>query len=220
MGNNNTSISKEERQKSLKNLLQGTPTRWKADAALGEWARLNEISEDVINVLVTKKIDGECVTASSKEILQEWLTKGTPSLSQAQFVKLYSLLESQLVNHNFVVAMKKEPNIDHKFNPDDHQPPHQDINQQTANEVINEYHNYSKNSTTGGAPTLKRVWEFQPKDSRRYYGAHVEDLIPVVNIPSLAHILYYSMSVNVFQTKEQEVTCIRSPNSKRVNPSR
>ena len=213
----NSVNSEEELQKLLVNAL---PLQWTIQKELGLWLDYNGLSA-LKQEFEKKNIDGQCLCEASDEDLVEWLMDNS-KITKEQCKKFIGVLTEQLREHQFVTCFLNEPEIDHNIVLEDHAPSSQreEITTKTASDVVAQYHNYSRNTLTGGAPILKRIWAYQPKDCRRYYNTKNYPLIPIVDKPDISHILYYSMCVSVFQTDKQRTTCPRSFNSKRVNPSR
>ena len=213
-----SAVSAQEKEEQLQNFLKKeSPLQWTPEQVI-EWLRLNNVGEEMFPVVSDLFIDGECLSETPMDCLQDWITRHAKGkLNMEQVTKL---IGEQVRTHDMVVAFQSTDQT--TLNYDEHQSEVSGdaITEQTAAQVIQNFHAYTKNSATGGAPTVKRMWAYQPKITRRYYGCDIHKLIPRSEVAGIDQILYYSLSVSAYQTADQRLMWPRSVSSKRVNPSR
>ena len=212
----------EELEKVLKNT---SPLVW-TPAAVVQWLGLHseipeEMQRHLASVVEACCIDGEALCGAPLDVLEEWL-----DLKENERVKgtVMALVTSEIRSHQLVVPfITEELSSADKATVEINNPPVDVGEALSSSEMVQQalmhFHSYTKNSLRGGAPTVKRVWSYQPKITRRYYGSKIE-LLKDITPQGLGQILRYSVAVSAVQSGMQLISSPRSLSSKRVNPSR
>jgi hypothetical protein len=207
---------------TLKELTSSPALVWSAEN-LASWLLYHQ-QDELAHLILTKRIDGECLLETSPDQLQAWLGKLTSKQSDALSIIIHDLKSQEFISI-FLNPPAQDPM---KLRATDKIQLPENMDKDAAREIILRYHTYTSHTEKGGAPSLSRNWVYQPKNSRRYYGAQVLKLqTPPSSEDSqwrnshlLDSLIYYSFSVSAGQNSQQSMMAPRAKGTKRTNPSR